>query len=364
MANLEIVQRPINPVIAEDARALFDEMGDVVTGLAGTTILLAGAGGFLGGYLLDVLAVWNRKADFSCRVLAVDNFVSGVPERLAHLEGEPWLRVQAHDLRQPISPAEPVHWILHLASIASPVFYRRYPLETIDVNVQGTRHLLELCARQACRGLLYLSSSEIYGDPPAEAIPTPEDYRGSVSCTGPRACYDESKRLAETLCSTFHRLQGTPVKIGRPFNFYGPGQRLDDGRIIPDLMSAALAGRPLVLLSDGRATRSFCYARDGISGMLRVLLSGRDGEAYNIGNDDEEATILQVARTLQRVAHNDALRIEHETSADPNYLTDNPQRRRPDLSKLRALSGWRPRVSLEEGLERTLRSYRQSGGLQ
>ena len=360
MADLEVVRRPINPVIAEDALALFGSMGDVVAALNESTILLAGAGGFLGAYLLDVLAVWNQRPEFSCRVLAVDNFVSGVPERLTHLAGEPWLRVVVHDLREPIAPDEPVHWILHLASIASPTFYRRYPLETIDVNVQGTRQLLELCVREKCKGLLYLSSSEIYGDPAIEAIPTPEDYRGSVSCTGPRACYDESKRLAETLCATFHRLHRTPVKIGRPFNFYGPGQRLDDGRIIPDLISAALAGKPLVLLSDGRATRSFCYARDGISAMLRVLVSGGDGEAYNIGND-QEVSILEVARTLQRVAEDGALRIEHETSADPNYLTDNPQRRRPDLSRLRGLSGWRPEVSLEEGLARTLRSYRQAG---
>jgi UDP-glucuronate decarboxylase len=364
MANLEVARRPINPVIAEDARQLFTALGDVIDGLDGTTILLAGAGGFLGGYLLDIFAVWNEQTGFSCRILAVDNFVSGVPERIAHLDGRPWLRLLVHDLRNPIEPDEPVQWILHLAGIASPVFYRRYPLETIDVNVEGTRHLLELCVRQECRGLLYLSSSEIYGDPAADAIPTPETYRGSVSCTGPRACYDESKRLAETLCTTFHRSHGTPVKIARPFNVYGPGQRLDDGRIIPDLMSAALSGGPLVLLSDGRATRSFCYARDGVSAMLRVLLSGTDGEAYNIGNDNEEVTILQAARTLQRVAGDGALRIEHETSADPNYLTDNPQRRRPDLSKLRALSGWRPEVSLEEGLDRTLRSYRQVDGLQ
>lgn len=364
LADPRVAHRLTNPVVEEDAQLLFDAMTDARNGLDGTTILLTGAAGFLGGYLLDVFAVWNQKKRLSCRILAVDNFIAGVPERFARLASEPWLRVFVHDMRTPLDLAEPVDWILHLASIASPTFYRRYPLETIDVNVQGTRHVLELCRQQACRGLLYSSSSEIYGDPSPDAIPTPEDYRGSVSCTGPRACYDESKRLAETLCSTFHRLYGTPVKVARPFNVYGPGQRLDDGRIIPDLMSAALRGRPLSLLSDGRATRSFCYARDAASAILRVLLSGRGGEAYNVGNDEEEVTILQVAQILQRVAHDERLRIERKTSSDPDYLTDNPRRRRPDLSKLRALAGWRPEISLEEGLTRTLRSYRQPGVLE
>jgi len=350
----------VNPVIAEDAERLLASTRQSREAIAGRTLLLAGAGGFLGGYLLDVIAVWNRENSRPARVLAVDNFASGVPERLNHLRGETWLRLVEHDLREPLEPGEPVHWIIHGASIASPTFYRRFPLETIDVNVQGTRHLLDLARSPDVQGLLYLSSSEIYGDPPPEAIPTTEAFRGLVSCTGPRACYDESKRLGETLCTTYHRLYGTPVKIGRPFNVYGPGQRLDDRRIIPDLVSSALAGGPLVLLSDGRATRSFCYARDAASAILAILCAGKDGEAYNLGNDAEEVTILEVAQTLQRVAPEAKLTIEHRVSPDALYLTDNPQRRRPDLSKLKAIAGWNPEVSLEEGLARTMRSYRTS----
>jgi UDP-glucuronate decarboxylase len=349
----------VNPVIAEDARVLSASLGDFARALEGTTVLLAGAGGFLGSYLLDVLAVWNREQTCRCRIVAVDNFVSGVPERLAHLRDEKWLRVVEHDLREPLDPGEPVQWIIHGASIASPTFYRRFPLETIDVNVQGTRHLLSLARSSEVRAMLYLSSSEIYGDPPAESIPTPEDFRGFVSCTGPRACYDESKRLGETLCTTFHRLHATPVKIGRPFNVYGPGQRLDDRRIIPDLISSALAGGPLVLLSDGRATRSFCYASDAVAAILNILVLGQAGKAYNLGNDAEEVTMLEVARTVQRVAGIPVPKLEHRVSDDSNYLTDNPQRRRPDLRKLRALNGWKPEVSLEAGLARTLRSYRE-----
>src|SRR5207244_2375697 len=154
---------------------------------------------------------------------------------------------------------------------------------------------------RVARSILYLSSSEIYGGPSPEIMPTPEDYRGNVSCTGPRACYDESKRLAETLCTTYFRTHRTPVKIMRPFNVYGPGQRLDDQRIIPDLMAAALARRPSVLYSDGRATRSFCYVRDAIRAMLLVLVSDADGEAFNVGND-EETTMSALAELMATIA--------------------------------------------------------------
>ena len=352
----------INPVIEEDGRRLLGKTKRIREALDDSTVLLAGAGGFLGAYLLDVLAVWTRESAVSCRVLAVDNFASGIPERIRHLRGENWLRIIEHDLRQPLDPSEPVNWIIHAASIASPTFYRRFPLETIDVNVAGTRHLLDLARSPETRAMLFLSSSEIYGDPTPDAIPTPEDYRGFVSCTGPRACYDESKRLGETLCTTYHRQHSTPVRIGRPFNVYGPGQRLDDRRIIPDMVSAALAGGPLVLLSDGTATRSFCYARDAASAILTILCMGRDGEAYNLGNDAEELTMLDVARTIKRVSPGNDLTIEHRVSPDTLYLTDNPQRRKPDLRKLRALEGWTPEVSLEAGLERTLRSYREAPG--
>jgi dTDP-glucose 4,6-dehydratase/UDP-glucuronate decarboxylase len=167
-------------------------------------------------------------------------------------------------------------------------------------------------------------------------VPTRESYHGNVSSLGARACYDESKRLGETLCTTYFRLHATPVKTVRPFNVYGPGQRLDDKRILPDLMSAALAGGPLVLLSDGRATRSFCYASDAARAMLLVLLSEADGEAFNVGND-REISIAELAELVADAAAPPRPAVEHRASADRDYLTDNPQRRCPDLTKLRVL---------------------------
>lgn len=349
----------VTSVIREDAQLVAQRFGEQLRPLAGSTVLLTGASGFLGSYLLDVLAGLNRHAGWApCRIIAVDNLQVGLPDRVRHLADEPGVEFRTHDVTTPLTLKSPVDWIVHAASIASPAFYRRFPLETIDVNVNATWRMLEL-ARAGARGMVSLSTSEIYGDPVTDAIPTSEEYRGNVSCTGPRACYDESKRLGETLCMTYFRLHATPVKVMRPFNVYGPGQRLDDLRIIPDLMSAALAKRPIVLWSDGRATRSFCYARDAATAILLVLVSDANGEVFNVGND-EEISIAALAELMADIAAPPRLAVEYRVSADRDYLTDNPQRRCPDVSKLRTRLGWRPEVGLAEGLARTLSSYREA----
>lgn len=345
-------------IIREDAEQIVARVGEPLQSLAGTTIIITGAGGFLCSYLLDAIAAFNARAARPCRVIALDNFLVGFPDRIAHLEKDVNFRFVRHDVSQPFSADERVDWIIHGASVASPTFYRRYPLETIDVNVQGVRHLLEFSRQHDVRSLLFLSTSEIYGDPDPAAIPTPETYRGFVSCTGPRACYDESKRLGETLCATYFRLFGTPVKVVRPFNVYGPGQRLDDRRIIPDLMSAALAGGPIVLYSDGRATRAFCYIADFLVGLLLVLLSDADGEAFNVGND-EEVSIGALAESMAHLAAPPRIAVEYRGSPDGDYLTDNPQRRCPDLAKVRTRLHYTPKICLVDGLSRTLRSYRE-----
>lgn len=347
-------------VIAEDVERILADLPDPERHFAGATVVVTGAAGFLCSYLVETVAALNAAGlSRPCRVIAVDNLLTGVSRRLGHLADDPNVRFVQHDVTQPLEIDEHVDWIIHGASIASPPFYRQYPLETIDANVGGTRRMLDLARAHGARGVLCLSSSEIYGDPIASAIPTPETYQGNVSCTGPRACYDESKRLSETLCATYARLYGTPVKVVRPFNVYGPGQRLDDGRIIPDVMSAALERRPIVLYSDGRATRAFCYVSDAIRAIWHVLVSGPAGEAYNIGNDAAETSVLQLAQTLREVAGPPTLEIEMRVSRDAHYLTDNPQRRCPDLTKLRKLSGYQPKIPLAEGLERTLRSYQE-----
>lgn len=349
-----------NSIIEQDVQGISNEMSSTLQALSGSTLLVTGGSGFLCSYLLDTVAYLNDHV-FStpCRLISLDNLRSGLSERTAHLVNRRDFRFVNHDVSQAFQLGEPVDYIVHGAGIASPTFYRRFPLETIDVNVSGTRHMLNLAKEGHARSLLYMSTSEIYGDPDEAHIPTREDYRGNVSCTGPRACYDESKRLAETLCSNYYSLYRAPVKVMRPFNVYGPGQRLDDKRIIPDLMSAALERRPVELFSDGRATRAFCYVSDAIRAMWHVLLSDADGEVFNVGNDEREITIGELAEVLREVAGPPSLEIKYRVSQDKHYLTDNPQRRCPDLAKLRSRFGWSPKIPLHKGLERTLQSYQR-----
>jgi UDP-glucuronate decarboxylase len=348
----------ITEIIRDDAQGVVDNLGRLIEPLAGSTILVTGAAGFLGGFFLDVLDAFNQAHPTRpARIIAMDNFMVGPPARIAHLLGRPWLTCRTGDVSRPMEPAVEADWIIHCASIGSPSIYRANPLQTIAANVQGTWNMLEM-ARRGAKGMLAFSSSEVYGDP--LVVPTPETYNGNVSFTGPRACYDESKRLGETLCATYFGLHRVPVKVIRPFNIYGPGQRLDDGRIIPDLVRAALAGGPLTLFSDGSATRSFCYVSDFVEACMTLLMMPEaDGEAFNVGNA-EEVSIAQVARTMADLAARPALPVLFETSAESAYLVDNPQRRCPDLTKLNRMTGFNARVMVREGLARTLDSYRQA----
>jgi dTDP-glucose 4,6-dehydratase/UDP-glucuronate decarboxylase len=348
----------ITDVIQRDADQVVARLGRSIEPLAGSNVLVTGAAGFLGGFFLDVLDAFNRvHADHPARVVAMDNMAVGPAARVAHLARRPWITLRTGDVSRDTDLGGPFEWIIHCASIGSPSIYRARPLETIAANVQGTWNMLELARTGAAKGLLSFSSSEVYGDP--LVVPTPEDYHGNVSFTGPRACYDESKRLGETLCATYFRLHRVPVKVIRPFNVYGPGQRLDDGRIIPDLMRAALAGGPLVLFSDGRATRSFCHVADFVEACLTLLVMAEaDGEAFNVGNA-EEVAIAEAARTMASVAADPPLAVELRTPPEDQYLIDNPQRRCPDLTKLHRLTGFAARINLREGLARTLASYRE-----
>jgi dTDP-glucose 4,6-dehydratase/UDP-glucuronate decarboxylase len=350
------VSAQASTVIREDAEAVLDDLEPELAALRGSTLLVTGASGFLCSWFVETIAALNRREPGDpCRLIAVDNHVTGPVDRLAEIGGD-WLTVVEHDVTHPLELDEPVDWIVNGASIASPPAYRRFPLETIDVNVSGTRHSLELARARGARGVLHLSSSEIYGDPDPAFVPTSEEYVGRVSCTGPRACYDESKRLSETLCMTYHRLYGLPVKVVRPFNVYGPGQRLDDGRIMPDILGSLVRREPITLFSDGYATRAFCYATDAIRAMWLVLLRGEPGGIFNVGNDEQEIPIGELARLAATVGGPPALPVVFATSDDADYVSDNPQRRCPDLTKLRTELGWTPRVPLATGIERAYRA--------
>ncbi|MGH9896755.1 MAG: NAD-dependent epimerase/dehydratase family protein, partial [bacterium] len=215
-------------------------------------------------------------------------------------------------------------------------------------------------AGRAPTGFLFYSSSEIYGDPTPENIPTPETYRGNVSCTGPRACYDESKRFGETLAVNFARVHDLPITIVRPFNNYGPGMKINDGRVIADFCRSVLEARDIDMFSDGSPTRTFCYVADAVIGYYRALLLGEPGESYNIGTDSPEISMRGLAETV--VAAGQGLfgyegRVQLTPNPEADYLTDNPNRRCPDLTKAKSELGYSPAISLEEGISRTLQWY-------
>lgn len=343
-----------------DADEIAGFLGDKNLRFEGKNILLTGAAGFLGSQFVHFFARLNETIliENPCRLVAMDNFLRGVPSWLKEFETREDIIIQKADI---ISERQfqPAHFIIHAASIASPIFYRKHPIETMDANVIGLRNLLEHSRTVQPESFLFFSSSEIYGDPDAANIPTKEDYRGSVSCTGPRACYDESKRYGETLCVSFAQVHGTPVKIVRPFNNYGPGLKITDRRVLPDFFRDALAGRNIVLLSDGRATRTFCYISDAITGYLLALLSSHNGESFNIGADEPEISMEDLAKLVIETTGS-RIEIEKRQSNDPQYLTDNPQRRCPDLSKSRRMLGYSPQIGLEEGLSRMFEFYKES----
>ncbi|MEW6722665.1 MAG: NAD-dependent epimerase/dehydratase family protein [Candidatus Micrarchaeota archaeon] len=345
-----------DPVVEEDAARVIRAGGGMLSGLEGKSVLVTGGAGFLGAFFLDVLHQLNENFSRPCEIICLDSFISGTPKRIAHLEGQKHVKLVKGSITEPLPGWLKPDYILHCASIASPTFYRLHPIETMDANVNGTRNLLELARRHPIKSMVFFSTSEIYGDPPTGMVPTPETYRGYVSCTGPRACYDESKRFGETLCVNFHRAHGVPVKSVRPFNVYGPGLRLDDKRVIPDFFSNGFRGEDIALLSDGRPTRSFCYLSDAADGFLRVLLRGRNGEAYNVGND-EEISMLDLARKISGLFGRG---VTFKKSEDKEYLTDNPMRRCPDLAKIRSELGYSPKVALDEGLARTKKWYERN----
>ena len=355
-------------VVVRDATDQIRRLAPEFAELAGSRLLLTGGAGFLGHAFVHLFVAWNRAhPERAIDLVVADNFSRGLPTWLSALDGAPGLRLLRHDITRPLpTDTGAFDYVIHAASIASPTFYRRYPLETMDANVQGLRLLLDRAVAQASdghplRGFLFFSTSEIYGDPPSDMIPTPETFRGNVSCTGPRACYDESKRYGETLAVTFAGHYGVPVRTVRPFNNYGPGLATDDGRVLPDFMRQVLAGRDIVMHSDGTPTRTFCYVADAVAGYVQALVKGRDGEAYNIGVPSPEISMATLADKVVALAEAELGyrgRVVHRASEDRQYLTDNPNRRCPNIDKAVRELGYTPEVELDEGLRRSLIWYR------
>lgn len=336
--------------------------------LGGNSVLLTGANGFLGYYFIKSILAWNdNNLDKRIKLYALSTFKSKIPAWMLNNRSD--FNLLKEDIaKYKFSRNQAYDYIIHAASIASPTFYRKYPIETINANVQGLYKILDYLltrkdTEKPVKGLLYFSSSEIYGDPTEGNIPTPESYRGNVSCTGPRACYDESKRFCETLCVNYSRVHDLPIGIARPFNNYGPGMKITDGRVIADFSKNIIEDKDITMLSNGNPSRTFCYVTDAIVGYLKILTRGKNGEAYNIGVENPEVSVIELAKEMIRIAKkkfNYSGKLIMEKSKDEEYLTDNPQKRCPVIAKAKNELGYDPEITLDEGLSRALTWYFES----
>ncbi|MGR3755752.1 MAG: UDP-glucuronic acid decarboxylase family protein [Tranquillimonas sp.] len=309
------------------------------------SVLVAGGAGFVGSHLCEALLERGH------RVICMDSFDTGVASNVDHLASSPDFRLVRHDVAQRLPLSEPLDRVFNLASPASPPHYQADPIRTMMTNVVGTANLLELAAGQGAR-FVQASTSEVYGDP--EQHPQAEDYWGHVNCTGPRACYDEGKRAAEALCFDYIRDRGADVRVARIFNTYGPRMRADDGRIVSNMIVQALSGAPMTIYGTGQQTRSFCYVSDLVAGLMALMeVEAPLPGAVNLGNP-QEFTIAELAEQVRRLVPTRSELVHRPLPQD------DPQRRRPDISRARQHLGWRPRVELTEGLPRTVAWFASS----
>jgi len=333
--------------------------------LAGSAVLITGCAGFLGYYFMCFLEKYADELNIK-KVFALDNFMFGKPKWIARLDGNPLFDIRGFDIArdkiEDIKDAETANIIIHMASIASPTYYRKYPIETVDANIWGLRALLDFYRGRDIKGFLFFSSSELYGDPDDKHIPTDEEYCGYVSATGPRACYDESKRFGETLCMLYAQRFDMPITVVRPFNNYGPGMSLTDKRVPADFAKAVAENRDIVILSDGSPTRTFCYIADSITGYLKALLYGKY-DYFNIGIDKPEISIRRLAEIYAACAgeiFGYKGKVITGISDDKQYLTHNPKRRSPVIDKARKALNYNPAIKVEEGVVRFLQFIKES----
>jgi UDP-glucuronate decarboxylase len=337
--------------LASDVAEVAATLGDIAQAFSGKTVLMTGARGFLGRHFTQIFAYLNENVlEKPCTFVGFDNFIASKPTDDENIEN-PYIRFEKRDVIDPMEWPDKVDYVIHAGGIASPFYYRQLPLETLDVAIKGTRNALDLATRHHAR-FTFFSSSEIYGDPDPAHVPTAESYRGNVSCRGPRACYDESKRVGEALSYIYHDSFGTATTTIRPFNVYGPGMQERDYRILPNFASRIKGGHPLNVYGHGTQTRTYCYITDALAGFLLTIIRGVPGEAYNIGNPTPEVSVIDLIGVIEKVLSRE---IPYNVIEYPDsYPTDEPMRRCPDIRKARLQLEYAPKVGLEEGLRRYL----------
>ena len=312
-------------------------------------VVVSGGAGFIGSHLCERLLREGHE------VVCLDNLTTGFAENVAHLRDEPRFELRTVDVTEPLPELGRPEAVFHMASPASPPGYLRRPVETMMANSVGTHRLLELARTSGARFLI-ASTSEAYGDPLEH--PQKETYWGNVNPNGERSCYDESKRFGEAITFVYWRTHGVDARIIRIFNTYGPHSDPNDGRIVPNFISQALRGEPITLYGSGEQTRSLCYVSDLVEGILRAQFSeGTKGEVFNLGNPDEH-TAREYAEIINRMCGG-----RSEIVYRPFLSADDPQRRRPDITKSRSQLGWEPKVGLDEGLGKTIAWFRQRLGI-
>ena len=337
--------------VDQDINTIISNLDKNINKFNNKTILFAGGGGFLGYYFSEFFIKLIKDYQVNCKIIFADNFVSSSTDystKSNNIENIEFLNL---DICSPsvLNLKYKFDFIIHAAGIASPFYYRKKPLETLDVSIIGSKNLLEL-ARVNNAKYTFFSSSEIYGDPHPDFVPIPETYRGNVSTMGPRACYDEGKRLGETLCYVYENYHDVHTNIIRPFNIYGPGMKKNDYRVMSNFTNNFLNNQPLKVYGKGDQTRTFCYVSDGIEGFLRVILLGKKGSTYNIGTSKPEIKMIELAELFFDIHK---MKKNIEIVEYPNtYPSDEPSRRCPNTSKASIEIKFDSKVNLEEGIKR------------
>jgi UDP-glucuronate decarboxylase len=342
-------------VVTADMKLLTTHYAIPWQALSGKTVMVTGAAGFLAAYMIETLLFLNETQQLNVTVIAVVRDRNGFAQRFSHHQKRPDLICIEQNISLPMQVNQPLDFIIHAASQASPKYYATDPVGTLSANTLGTAHLLELARNHNVKGFLYFSSAEVYGE--AARVPTSESDYGYLDPLAVRSCYAESKRMGENMCVSWHHQFGVPAKIVRPFHTYGPGMRLDDGRVYADFVADAVNGRDIVLKSDGLTRRSFCYLADATAGFWTVLLNGTNAKAYNIGNPDAEISIHDLAHLVARICSDKHLSVRMEQrKVSESYLASQISVTCPDITLARGL-GWSPITSLENGFLKTIKGY-------
>lgn len=343
----------MNSIIKEDILHIIDRF-DNWERFKNKTILITGANGFLSAYLVQTFLTLDTS--FNTKVIALVRNKQKALNRFDEFLNNSNLEIIEHDVCNEFSYEHSIDYIIHAASQASPKYYKIDPVGTLNANVLGTINFIKLAQKKQVESFLYFSSGEVYGELKEEEVPIKEDTFGYLNPTLVRSCYGESKRMGENICVSYHTQFGIKAKIVRPFHTYGPGMSLDDGRVFADFVANIVNKQNIVLNSDGSAKRAFCYLTDATIGFLTILLNGKNGEAYNLGNPQEEYSILDLAKKLINMYPELKLEVILNASTNTNYLKSTITRNSPNIDKLRKLN-WNPTVTVKEGFKRTISSF-------